>query len=225
MNDIVRFGSINPIIIGKHGGKDSVDKLLASLKRTELLAKNKEVLILAPGPELKKHISALVEYIKIKKPVVLCLNINESVPEDVVTVYVTCNETRILIESDLYSKLNLPIILPLDRIPKSIKEILHNTKILDFGMSIDKNKFKIKSNGCILTNSLSLFYAISIATASNANRILIAGADGYEVNDSRHKEVDQIFKQYKSLDNSIPIYSVTSTTYSIKKRSIYDPSL
>ena len=42
VNGIRKFGSINPIIIGKHGGKDSVDKLLASLKRTELLTKKIE---------------------------------------------------------------------------------------------------------------------------------------------------------------------------------------
>ena len=42
VNGIKKFGSINPIIIGKHGGKNSVDKLLASLKRTELLTKKIE---------------------------------------------------------------------------------------------------------------------------------------------------------------------------------------
>ncbi len=42
VNGIRKFGSINPIIIGKHGGKNNVDKLLASLKRTELLAKKIE---------------------------------------------------------------------------------------------------------------------------------------------------------------------------------------
>ena len=42
VNGIRKFGSINPIIIGKHGGKNSVDKLLASLKRTELLTKKIE---------------------------------------------------------------------------------------------------------------------------------------------------------------------------------------
>ena len=37
MNGISQFGSVNPIILGKHGGKKKVDKLLASLNRTKLL--------------------------------------------------------------------------------------------------------------------------------------------------------------------------------------------
>ena len=42
VNGIKKFGSINPIIIGKHGGKDDINKLLASLDRSKLLAKKIE---------------------------------------------------------------------------------------------------------------------------------------------------------------------------------------
>ena len=42
MNGIRKFGSINPIIIGKHGGKNNVKKLLASLNRSKILTKKIE---------------------------------------------------------------------------------------------------------------------------------------------------------------------------------------
>ena len=42
VNGITKFGTINPILIGKHGGKNNVDKLLASLNRTKLLTKKIE---------------------------------------------------------------------------------------------------------------------------------------------------------------------------------------
>ena len=42
VNGIIKFGSINPIIIGKHGGKNNVNKLLASLNRSKLLTKKIE---------------------------------------------------------------------------------------------------------------------------------------------------------------------------------------
>ena len=72
---------------------------------------------------------------------------------------------------------------------------------------------------------MSLFYAISIATASGASRILLAGADGYEASDPRYKEVALLFEQYVSLDEAIPIFAITKTTYPIKQKSIYDPSI
>ncbi|MBC8250725.1 MAG: DUF354 domain-containing protein, partial [Candidatus Nitrosopelagicus sp.] len=42
VNGIKKFGSINPIIIGKHGGRKNVNKLLASLDRSKLLTKKIE---------------------------------------------------------------------------------------------------------------------------------------------------------------------------------------
>jgi len=42
VNDIVRFGSINPILVGKHGGDKKSNKVLASLERSKLLTKKIE---------------------------------------------------------------------------------------------------------------------------------------------------------------------------------------
>ena len=42
VNGIRKFGSINPISIGKHGGKDNISKLLASLDRSKVLTKKIE---------------------------------------------------------------------------------------------------------------------------------------------------------------------------------------
>jgi len=55
----MKFGSINPIIIGKHGGKDNTDKLFASLDRTKLLTKkinksNPDLLISFCSPEASR---------------------------------------------------------------------------------------------------------------------------------------------------------------------------
>ena len=59
VNGIRKFGSINPIVIGNHGGKNKVDKLLASLKRSKLLTekieKNKpDLLISFCSPEASR---------------------------------------------------------------------------------------------------------------------------------------------------------------------------
>ena len=42
VNDIVKFGSINPVLIGKHGGGNNSDKIRASLERSKLLTKKIE---------------------------------------------------------------------------------------------------------------------------------------------------------------------------------------
>ena len=59
VNGIERFGSIDPVIVGKHGGKNNVNKLLASLNRSKLLTKkierwNPDLLISFCSPEASR---------------------------------------------------------------------------------------------------------------------------------------------------------------------------
>ena len=59
VNGIEKFGSINPVIVGKHGGKNNVNKLLASLNRSKLLTKkierwNPDLLISFCSPEASR---------------------------------------------------------------------------------------------------------------------------------------------------------------------------
>ena len=67
----------------------------------------------------------------------------------------------------------------------------------------------------------TLVYALSIATSGAANRILLAGFDGYGIEDSRTKIIDELLHLYSSSSGSRPLLAVTPTTYSIGSNSIY----
>ena len=106
-------------------------------------ARGKDVLIVGSGPSTKLYKDEIIGYVKRKNPVVLCLNINEFFPEDIVTAYVACHETRLLIESDRYSSLNKPIILPFGNLPEELRKLLSNISILDYGLRIKEGAFEI----------------------------------------------------------------------------------
>ena len=59
VNDIMRFGVTTPILVGKHGGKNKIDKLLAGLERSKILTKkiekfNPDLLISFQSPEASR---------------------------------------------------------------------------------------------------------------------------------------------------------------------------
>jgi 4-hydroxy 2-oxovalerate aldolase len=188
-------------------------------------AKDKNILIIGSGPSTERYIEDLVKYIKKDKLIVLCLNINEFVPEKSVTAYVACHETRILMESDRYSGLVKPLVLPLSRIPKEMKNILSGANILDYGLRIKEGEFQIFENGCVLDSPLALIYALSLASVSGAKNILLAGIDGYELSDPKQQKMVAALEQYNKLSHTTPIYAITPTTYPIEQRSFYEPDL
>jgi len=186
---------------------------------------NQDVLIIGPGPKLKYYIDEIHETVLQKKLKVLCLNTNVLIEKEIVEAYVTCHEMRILIEADEYARLDKKLIMPKAKIPSFLKETLQYQEILDYGLEVTEGAFDIRSNGCSLESSLSLGYAIAVATAGGAKRILVAGIDGYNKSDSRFDEVEMMLKRYAANPMAVPIISITPTLYSIEKNSIFNPEL
>ena len=183
------------------------------------------MLILGSGPSTLKYIEDIEFFIVKHNPIVLCLNINESVPAEMVDAYIACHETRILIESSGYSKLKKPIILPLKRVPDFVDKALQGVNVLDYGLKIGNSSFEIYKNGCTLSIPLALFYAISVANAGGSKKILLAGIDGYESSDPRYIEMVDVLKMYIAKNSSLPLIAITPTTYPITQRSIFEPEL
>jgi 4-hydroxy 2-oxovalerate aldolase len=185
-------------------------------------ADGRDVVIIGAGPSTKKYTRALSKLVSRLNALVLCLNLNEDVPSDLVTAYVASYESRILIESDQYVRLNKKIILPLARLPDMIKKSLKEVDVLDYGLRIEEDAFTIKPNGCVLGAPLAIAYAMSVATAANAQRILLVGVDGYGRDDPRQKEMDNLFHRYSQLEEALPVIALTPTSYPVEQRSIFE---
>ena len=130
-----------------------------------------KVLVIGSGPSVSKYINEIKLYIETNKPIVLCLNINQDIPESFVDSYIACHETRIAMELDLYADLTKPIILPMSRIPNKVRGLLSSVEILDYGLKIEKGSLSAEDNGCILDKPHVLIYALSLLSRSGAKKI------------------------------------------------------
>lgn len=188
-------------------------------------AQGQSVLIIGSGASTAQHMGAIGQYIRRKQPVVLCLNINRAVPADLVSAYVACHESRILIEAHHYRELGRPVILPLVRVPRGVQTLLKDVEVLDYGLRLSDKRVEVEDTGCVLPTTLAAAYAIAIATAAGAERVLMTGFDGYAAGDSRQEEMIGVLEQYQRVDKAIPIMAITPTTYPVMQRSIYEPGL
>lgn len=188
-------------------------------------AQGKSVLIIGSGASTARYMEAIEQYIRRKQSVVLCLNINRTVPTDLVSAYVACHESRILIEAHHYRELGRPVILPLDRVPEGVQALLKDVEVQDYGLRLSDKRVEIGDTGCVLPAMLAAAYAIALATAAGAERILMTGFDGYAAGDPRQEEMIEVLEQYQRVDKAIPIMAITPTTYPIMQRSIYEPGL
>lgn len=186
---------------------------------TEL--KGKKVLLLGTGPGVFEHRSALESFIRKEKPLVVALNTQTAVDAELIDYRVACHPVRLLADCEAHTKLPQPLITPFSMLPDDVKASLGNKKVLDFGLNVGEGLFKFDSTFCTAPTSLVVAYALAVVTSGDANRILMAGFDGYGADDPRSQEMKQLFELYQSNELALPLTSITPTRYGIHTESVY----
>lgn len=183
--------------------------------------RNKDVLILGSGGGVKTHKIALESFIKKYKPFVIALNTQNSINSKLINTRAVCNTLRLLTDHKSFKFLPQRLILPYQRLSKLIKEKFKKVNKLDFGINVKNNTFKFLKSSAIIPNTLAISYALAIANSGKAKKIYIAGFDGYEADDPKRLEMDELFTLYNSLKKRAEVESVTPTKYKIKSTSVY----
>lgn len=184
--------------------------------------KNKDVLLIASGPKLKQYVSILENYIKKNKPYVIAVNTDIQIKKELINIYSACNPLKIIADADIYKKVKKPIAIPNSLLNKNILRKFKKIKILNFEVGLRQNIYKFYETGAIVPRLYTLVYALAIATSGNSKRILLAGFDGYGMNDHRTKLVNNLIYQYSSSKESKKILAITPTSYSLNYKSIYN---
>lgn len=181
----------------------------------------KEVLIITNGPSSSKYSSAIELYIESFKPVVISINVVDSISPELIDYYVISHNSKFLSDLEKYKQLNKSVILPKHRFRDSEMKTFEGIDIYDYGIEIQKGMFEVNDTFAILPYDNTTSYALAIILGSEVKSVTAIGVDGYELQDIRHQEMTEIFVAYNSYKNSIPITALTPTVYPIIKGSIY----
>jgi 4-hydroxy 2-oxovalerate aldolase len=181
----------------------------------------REVLLLGTGPGVAKHRAAIERYIRIKQPLVLALNTQTGIDVDLIDFRVACHPVRLLADCHAHTQLPQPLITPFSMLPKDVQSALSSKEVLDFGLSVETDRFVFEDQYCILPSSLVVAYALAVATSGQAKQISMAGFDGYGADDPRSREMNQLLERYQFTEGALPITAITSTLYRLNIISVY----
>jgi 4-hydroxy 2-oxovalerate aldolase len=186
-------------------------------------AADRTVLIVGSGPWVGNNLPYLRNFIEAHRPVVLNLNTISLLPPDIISAYVACHDVRFLMEADHYRELQAPLIAPVAAFPTEVRAHLDGAAVLDWGLSVEPDRFAFDGSGCVIPRRVAAAYALALANAAGASRILLAGFDGYAANDPQQQEMEYILSAYKATVGAVPLTAVTPTTYAVSQSSIFAP--
>ena len=93
--------------------------------------------------------------------------------------------------------------------------------MLDFGLAIRPDTYEFSDRYCVLPTSLTVAYALAVAASGRANRILLAGFDGYSSDDPRNIEVDHLFAGFAATEGAPEVVAITPSRYDVASGSVY----
>ena len=181
---------------------------------------NKEVLILGSGISLQTYKQGIIQYIENYRPVVISLNVKHDFPKNMIDVYASSNESKMLSEATLYSQLNQSLAIPNLLLTKVLGKEVPINNLWDYGLNIRQNTFIASETGCTLPYELSVGYALSLANAGGAKNISIVGFDGYGRDDIRQIRMNELLDLYYQ-QSHVPVVALTPSTYHLSQGSIY----
>lgn len=181
----------------------------------------KEVFLLGSGPGVRNHREAIEQYIRRARPLVMALNTQSAIAPDLIDVRVACHPVRLLADCETHAELPHPLITPGSMLPDDVLESLGDKHLLDYGLSVQEDTFSFDRYHCTLPTSLVIAYALAVATSGRAQRVLMAGFDGYGGDDPRTREMENLLALYQRHEEALETLSVTPTRYAIPTQSIY----
>lgn len=181
----------------------------------------REVLVLGSGPGVFEHKTVLESYIKNHRPFVITLNTQRVIDDALVDVRAACHPIRVLADSGRYKELSQPLVIPRSMLPENVSKTLSSKLFLDFGIGVRSGGFEFHPNYVVVPSPLVIAYALGIATSGGANRILLAGFDGYGADDPRTGEMNTLLRLYSASPDAVPIVAITPSRYDVPSLSVY----
>lgn len=181
----------------------------------------RDVLILGAGPSVSRHGQAIESLIESSRPFVIALNTQTAISSHLIDVRVACHPVSLLADTHKHLNLPQPLITPISALPASVKEELGAKTMFDFGLAVQAETFSFTASGCVVPAPLVIAYAMALAAGGEANRIMLAGFDGYPAGDPRNIEMEKLLHAYGSAEKAPPLVSITPSSYNVPLTSVY----
>lgn len=181
----------------------------------------KDVLVIGSGDSVRLHADGIEGYIRQKKPIVIALNDQSCIESRLIDYRAVCHPFRLTANKMLLSKFGGKLVIPYSQLSENEHCEYANGEFLDFGISIGGDRFEYHEVFANLPLPLGVGYALAIASSGKANHIYLAGFDGYDIDDPRFHEMEQLFGSYIASPGSVQITSITGTRYKIEQSSLY----
>jgi len=199
----------------------STSKKVSGSRNVVDMFRGKEVLVIANGASSQTYKKAIELYIREKQPIVISVNLNESIEQGLVDYFVISHNVKFLSDSGKYEQITKPVILPKHRFTDEELEKISHLTLIDYGFEVSSKLLTVGEISVSAPYDLTSAYLFGVIANGKPTSVKMIGFDGYEKGDVRQQEMLDLVNQYNSLENIAETIALTPTSYPLTQGSIY----
>lgn len=179
------------------------------------------VVLVGSGPTVKKHWDAIRALAERRQARVLAINGNNAIDPAKVHGVVCVHPARMMSFLQKSEWRDTTLYTSVSSVPSYMAEtITEGRKVVDYGVTIAPDTFEARGGGCTVPAPLAAAVALSIAIASGAKEILVAGFDGFDGKSDAFEEM-QLVLDLARQQSAAPIRTLTPTHFDLEVEALY----
>ncbi len=207
----------------------------AGLPVFESNSASRPILLVASGPSISKHKSAVNEFIRRHDPIVVECNVHEEIEVSNDHISVFTNSRRLGQFLPVVSRSRARVLLGLPVVDEAAAEALNKKEVYGYSCEAREGQFETKGDGCVIPHDVVTMAALAFCLQLNPSTVFLCGVDGYggeaaEVNSlsrsektALDQEMHDFFKLLKEtkVTSETKLISLTPTVFNLTTESIY----
>ena len=180
----------------------------------------RQVVLVAAGPNAKRHWPAIKDYAERNQALVLSVNANDFVSPDDLDGAICVHPARLLSFFRMKSWANVPLYTSRPALPGDILDrVVNERPFIDYGVCVESGRFEPLGNGCYIPAPVAAAVALALAIDAEASKVFLAGFDGFDGKSREFDEMQAILNQAQAL--GCDISSLTQTHFNVPMKSLY----
>lgn len=180
------------------------------------------VLLLGAGQSVSTNLTALESFIHQTRPLTIATNLGGTVADELIDAHIACHPLRLLGDAKQYATMRAKLIAPASLLPDTVaREMSDVNRLLNVGLTQTSETVAAEPGLVSLPAPQVLAYSLLVCLSGGAQRIYLAGFDGYDENDPRRQVEQKLVNNILGASFPGEVIALTPTQFDVTQSSVH----
>jgi len=180
------------------------------------------VLLLGAGQSVSTNLTALEGFIHQTRPLTIATNLGGTVADELIDAHIACHPLRLLGDAAQHATMRAKLIAPASLLPEALAQKMSTANhLLNVGLAQTSETVAAEPGLVSLPAPQVLAYSLLVCLSGGAQRVYLAGFDGYAEGDPRRQLEQKLVNNILGAGFPGEVIAITPTQFDVTQSSVH----